>query len=575
VNTRANHATMRQPDNEHLEAPDPETGASTATVDVVVVGGGVAGFSTAINAAHLGLEVALIDKAPEFGGTSRKASAGMLVPNNAYMRANGLADPKPDFMRFLARVGRPLLFDPEHPTLGLPAWEHELIEAYYDNAADAFEKLEELGALHTIPQPEWSSYNEVAEDAAPFGRLLFVRRPDGTVGDGKEFLRQVTDAAEQAGVRLLRSARVVDVLIDDSGAVAGVAYTRDGGTERLAARKAVVFATGGFTHNEDLRREHLNGMYVGGCAALTSEGDFIPLAKSLGIPLHNMHSCWGAPVVFEQAVERDPHLISSFTTPGDSILTVNKHGDRVGNEKATYNDRTSTHFHWDPVPAEYPNFLLFPVWDARNTRLFARVQKPGMESAGNFIPTPDGDWRYITSADTLEDLAEGLRARLAKIAKLTGGVQLADDFVGNLTAAIARFNEFAERGVDDDYHRGEMAIERHMHGPAAPDNPLPNRTMFPISDVGPYYATILAPGAIDTKGGPKVNSRLQVLGPTDAAVPGLYGVGNCVASPSGQAYWSGGSTFGPYVTFGYLAARSILDEPHKGPPVRGIANAAN
>ena len=66
---------------------------------------------------------------------------------------------------------------------------------------------------------------------------------------------------------------------------------------------------------------------------------------------------------------------------------------------------------------------------------------------------------------------------------------------------------------------------------------------------------------IDTKGGPKVNGRLQVLDGDDRPIPGLYGVGNCVASASGQAYWSGGATFGPYLAFGYAAARSIVQEP--------------
>jgi 3-oxosteroid 1-dehydrogenase len=70
-----------------------------------------------------------------------------------------------------------------------------------------------------------------------------------------------------------------------------------------------------------------------------------------------------------------------------------------------------------------------------------------------------------------------------------------------------------------------------------------------------------APGAIDTRGAPKVNDRLQILDGTDRPVPGLYGVGNCVASASGQAYWSGGSTWRPCVTLGYLAARSVVAEP--------------
>jgi predicted oxidoreductase len=179
----------------------------------------------------------------------------------------------------------------------------------------------------------------------------------------------------------------------------------------------------------------------------------------------------------------------------------------------------------------------------------------------------------VIKGDTIEALAAGLRERLAKLADATGGVQLDPAFAENVHTSIARFNDLARRGVDVDFHRGELAISRHMHGPRAADNDLPSKTMFPLSAEGPYYATILAPGAIETKGGPRVDSRMRVIGPKGTPLPGLYGVGNCVASPSGQAYWSAGSTFGPYVAFGYVAARSLAAEPARGEPVRSALGA--
>jgi succinate dehydrogenase/fumarate reductase flavoprotein subunit len=149
---------------------------------------------------------------------------------------------------------------------------------------------------------------------------------------------------------------------------------------------------------------------------------------------------------------------------------------------------------------------------------------------------------------------------LASLADRTGGVALADDFLPQLQATIERFNGFARTGKDEDFNRGESAIELLMHGGRADDNDLPNETMYPLAETGPYYATILAPGSIETKGGPKVNTSMQILDGNDEPVRGLYGVGNCVASASGQAYWSGGSTWGPYVGFGRLAAKGIAGD---------------
>jgi len=183
--------------------------------------------------------------------------------------------------------------------------------------------------------------------------------------------------------------------------------------------------------------------------------------------------------------------------------------------------------------------------------------------AGNLIPPLGADSKYVLSADTLEGLAEALKDRLSSLSLASGGVELAPGFLTNLRATIERFNGFARSGVDEDFHRGESAIELFMHGERAADNDLPNPTLYPLATEGPCYAAILAPGAIDTKGGPKVNEHLQILDGNDAPVPGLYGVGNCVASPAGQAYWSGGSTWGPYITFGYVAARAIVAEPVK------------
>lgn len=530
--------------------------------DVVVVGTGIAGCSTAFNTLERGTSVVMLEKGEATGGTSAKAGAGVLVPNNRFLRALGRGEPRDDFIRFLARVGRPLLYNPDGEFFGLPEWEYRLIETWYDNAPAAFDHMEAAGALRFEHDAGFATYNEVPEDKHRTGRVVQSVDDAGNVVNGRPVIDRLISRIKGLGGRVLTGHRVAGVFLNAERAVVGVRAEHAGGTVLVRANRAVVFASGGFTHSERYTREYLNGMYVGGCAARTNEGDLIPIAKALGIPLFHMHSAWGAPLLFEQALAKDPALIANFSFKGDSGLSVNKYGVRVVNEKLTYNDRTQSHFSWDPRRTEYPNFLQFAVIDERTRRLFPRAGLADHQ-AGNFIPALGEDSPYLMRGETLEELAEEIGRRLERLAPVSGGVRLSADFPASLRATVKRFNQFAVSGVDEDFHRGESAIELYWQGAPAEGNDLPNPTMYPLSERGPYYAAILAPGSIETKGGPKVNPSLQVLDGTDTPVPGLYGVGNCMASPSGQAYWTGGTTWGPYITFGYVAARKLAQEPVK------------
>ena len=540
-------------------APAAAKGKFDGEFDVIVVGSGIAGLATALFSRWHGNKVLVLEKASQLGGTTRKAAFWYWVPNNAAMRAAGTKDPKKDCIRYMARLSRPEMYNADAPRLGMPEWEYSQYEAIYDNASTATELLSKKGALeyrHCDFVPDY--WAELPEDKAPKGRVLLPKGARETMSDGGEVaVKTMSAAAKKDGVDIRASHRVQRVIKNAKGEIIGVEADTAKGKKRFFARKAVVFCTGGFTHNVELRKNYLSAPVYGGCAALSNEGDFIYIASTVSAQLRNMNYAWMCPIVFEKAMARDPGLIGTFSPCGDSMIYVNKEGHRVANEKLAYNEMAQVFFQWDGARSEYPNLLLIAVWDQRSQ------EHSASDEYGRFIVPPGTDDAHVIKGATLAALSEAIGERLARYAQVTGGLKLAPDFEKTLAASIQRFNGFAASGRDFDFRRGERQVEHLFNGAVAPSPSAPNPTMFPISEEGPFYAALLTGGNLDTKGGPKTNVSGQVLDDQDKPIAGLYGVGNCVASASARAYWAGGATIGPILAFAHLAAAAAHKERKK------------
>lgn len=518
-------------------------------VDVLVAGSGIGGLGSALIAASEGAEVAVVEKAATLGGTTAKSAAYMWIPNNKYLRASGRTDPRPDALRYMAKLSRPRLYDPESPTLGLPQWEYEGIASFFDNASDAAEAYERLGLAfgHAADFPDY--YAHIPEDAAPTGRILFPAASEGGPTGGQVLVETLATACRNAGVSITLNSRVVDVVIDDNGAVIGAMIDNRGTQETVRARRGVVFATGGFTHDPELRLRYLDQSYVGGCAARSNTGDLLAIARGAGADLANLNLGMRAPMVLER-LHRDPAGVrGSFMIPGDSMIIVNRYGRRAISEKTPYHDFARAFFEWDSQLATYPNNPLIAIWDAPAERF-------GGDGFGNPIPTPGEDDYWVVSASTLSDLARGIDEKLEELRSYTGQAQLDPHFLDELQGTVKHWNDMAREGVDEDFNRGSTPIEQGLSayfGTGSGPNPM----MAPLADEGPYHATILGPALIDTAGGPRCDVDGRVLATDGGAIPGLFAVGNCAAAPSGEAYWAGGHTIGFIQCAAYLAGRAV------------------
>lgn len=536
----------------------------TGEVDVVIVGSGAAGLSVAFTAAHHGASVIVLEKGPAIGGTSSKSHGAIWMPNNRFQREAGVTDTKSEALHYLARTSRPAQYDPVLPTLGLGFSDYESLASFYDNAGPALEFfLDKASLLFAMADgfPDYSA--QLEEGRAAYTRTLIPQIPDadnpgGTVdGSGATLIDQLAAACASVNVKILPGNRVLGVIKDGDGRVVGVQASDGNEATSFHGRLGVVFASGGFTQNIERRRNFLSGPVLGGCAAITNEGDFLTIAERLGAPLANMNYAWFCPIPLEGILSEDPSVRSIFTPQGDSMLYVNKYGKRTLNEKGPYNEVARTMLRWDQGAREYPDLLQFPIWDQRTVELSAGF---GM---GNFIPDQsDARWSEVITAATLEELAVGLTERLGKLRPAVGSITLAHDFAEQARRSIERFNAFAAAGSDDDFDRGAAPIDGFFHemtydpGKVDVANAAQN-TMYPISTEGPYYATILAAGTLDTKGGPSTDLVGRVLDTHGVPIPGLYGVGNCVASASAEGYWGAGGTLGPILTSGWVTGRHL------------------
>jgi hypothetical protein len=535
--------------------------------DILVVGAGAAGCAAAVRAHQNGDRVLVAEKAPITGGTAAKSAGVLWIPNNFTLKERGIEDSKEDCMRYMVRFSYPQRFNPADATLGISEAEYRLLEAFYDNGSNTIDSLRTEGDLRlgewrmfALDRPATDYLDHVPENKVPAGRCLGPLKEDGSMGLGAELMTQFMQALERRKVPVLTGHQAARLVQNADGRVIGLECDVGGKTVRIRARKGVIFGSGGYAHNTEFVDSYQPGMgLLGSCAMPWSTGDFIDIAGAAGARMGDLSTAWRTQIVLEEALVARTLAAGVFFPPGDSMLQVNRYGKRVVNEKRNYNDRTEAHGDYDPTNAEFPNRLLFMVYDQRSAEAFAGAYP---------FPTDPSGSRWVLSGQTLQELSSRIAERLDEIKGRTGGLTLSPGFAENLGQTIERFNAYALAGEDQEFGRGKAAYDSEWHlvfSPMAadtsqPPNPHPSITMHPFRDKGPYHAIILAAGALDTCGGPAIDASARVLDSSDAPIAGLYGAGNCIASPSGEAYYGAGHTLGIAMAFGFIAANAAHAE---------------
>ncbi len=211
-----------------MPIPPGSPGASARyTFDVVVVGGGIAGLSTAVSARQAGAQVVLLEKASSSarGGNTRFADAQMRFPHEAdeYGGRTYTADEMySDLMRISRGRANP-----------------DLIRTLCENARATVEWLTGLGVEWEPGYPHTAGYRRSPKSGGEGLVDLLHRRLEGLGG---------TVSYETAAV---------DLIVDETRRICGVRCHSPEGVVDIEARGGLILASGGFQANVEMRVRYL------------------------------------------------------------------------------------------------------------------------------------------------------------------------------------------------------------------------------------------------------------------------------------------------------------------------------
>ena len=557
-------------------------------VDLLVIGSGAGGLSTAVVAGHLGLRVLVSEKEPQYGGTTAWSGGWMWIPRNPLAVAAGITEDISQPLSYLKHElgahyddARALAFLEAGPKMVAFFQSHTALQFidgngipdFHGRTADASlggrsicaapfdgRKLGKYIAALKPPLPEttlWgmgiasgaelrhfldalrkpTSFWYVTKRVLRYGIDVLVHGRGMRLVNGNALVAGLAASAVAKGVEIHTDSPARRLLVEDGRVVGAVLGAPEGDVE-VHARCGVVLACGGFPHDVARKKELLPHAPTGrehwSAASRGNTGDGLRLGETVGgvVAKDLVPAAALAPVSLvpqkDGSFVHFPHLIERGK-PG--LIAVTASGTRFTNEADSYHD-----FMQGLLKATVQGEVV-QAWLVCDHTFIRRY------GLGAVKPAP-------MSLEGM--LANGCLQRGDTLAALARDCGIdADGF----RHTVQRYNAMACKGVDVDFAKGETPYNQ-MQGDAAEAlaRGLPNACMAPL-ERGPYYAVKVVAGSLGTFAGLRVNANAQVLDGSGQTIAGLYAAGNDMASMMGGNYPSGGITLGPAMTFGYIAAQ--------------------
>ena len=541
--------------------------------DFVVVGSGGGSMCAGLAMRARGKSVLILEKTKFVGGTTARSGGVMWIPNNPFMRRDGVPDSPGQANTYLESVvtdaadtpgtspERRRIYVAEAPRMvefllaqGIKLDRAKSWPDYYDDrpggsqagrtvVAELFD-LNELGAWKERLRPGFLQYAASLEELMELptfqrswaGKRLMLKvglrtvlsrlAGKSLVSAGAALQGRMLQAALKAGVDI-RTETAVDTLIEAEGAITGVVSTHEGKQRRIGARLGVLVNAGGFARNQAMRDHYQPGTRAEW--SNTAEGDTGEMIQEMmrhGAAIAQMEEMVGYQTTLspgsEDSVVKPP---AQGLTASPHAILVDQSGERYMNEGGSYMA------YCQGMQARHRTVPAIPSWAIFDAQFMRKSMIAGT-MPGSKKPASWQESGYLRQGATLADLASQLSINPEA-----------------LVATVTRFNGFVADNHDADFARGARAYDRWLGDSLN----APNETLGAITEA-PFYSVPVVPGDVSTFGGVVTDAKARVLREDGSVIAGLYATGTSTASMMGRAYPGAGSSVGPSFTWGFVAA---------------------
>ena len=478
--------------------------------DVLVVGGGNAGFAAALAAAERGRKVVLLEKAGEAasGGNSFYTAGATRISHEGLQELIEFVEP-----------------DERHAASDVPAYTAAEYLADLSKVSEGRNDPELSAVLVSESNPtlRWLQgmglkyrlmYERQAYRTQDGGYLFWGGLHVGNVGGGKGLMADHRAAAERMGVKVIYDCAATG-LIQEDGRVHGVRYRTSSEEGELRA-ESVILASGGFEASPELRRQHLGEGWQNAKVRGTpgNTGEMILAALDAGAAMggdwSTCHSvAWDA---WHPENEGNLELTNQLTRGGYPLgIVVNSEGKRFVDEGADYRNYTYAKYGRDILAQ--PGSAAFQIFDA-SSRPMLRAEEYDMPGVS------------VVTAPTLAELA-----------------QKAGISPEGLEETVQSFNASITEGApfDPNVKDGRRA-----------DTQPPKSNWARSIGAGPFYAFPVTCGITFTFGGLKTDTWGRVLTEDAEPLDGLYACGEALGGLFSGNY-PGGSGLAAGAVFGRRA----------------------